>query len=65
MNVSCDNVVFIADLFYTGRKLKTMAAPVRNSFRLVLMEIKRTYFDHGLRELMREKYFLIGIVFGR
>ena len=39
--------------------------PHKEFFRLVLMEIKSTYFDHGLQELMRENYTLIGIIFGR
>ena len=50
---------FVADLFGSVRKPKTMVVPARNSLRLVLMEIKSTYFDPGLRELTREDCALI------
>lgn len=65
LNVSSDHVVFIADLFYKWQEAQDYGGPRKDFFRLVLMEIKRTCFDHGLRELMREKYFLIGIILGR
>lgn len=38
--------------------------PRKEFFRLVLTEIKETYFDKGLRELLREKYVAIGIILG-
>ena len=38
--------------------------PRKEFFRLILAEIKETYFDKGLRVLLREKYLPIGIILG-
>ena len=64
LNVSCDNVVFIADLFYTGRKLKTMAGPTRNSFVLFWWRLKRLTLIMVERTDERKVLF-DWIVFGR
>ena len=36
--------------------------PGKEFFGLILGEIKETYFDNGLRELLREKYETFGII---
>ena len=38
--------------------------PRKEFFRLVLAQIKETFFDRGLREMLREKYVAVGIVLG-
>ena len=38
--------------------------PRKEFFRLIMMEIKDKYFDHGFRELLHEDYEVIGKIFG-
>lgn len=39
--------------------------PRKEFFRLILREIKETYFDHGLREIFSDNYLTVGIVLGK
>jgi hypothetical protein len=39
--------------------------PRKEFFRLILAQIKETYFDNSIRELLREKYVTIGIILGK
>ena len=38
--------------------------PRKEFFRVLLQDIKEKYFDHGLRELLKEDYKEIGKIFG-
>ena len=39
--------------------------PRKEFFQLVLAAIKEKYFDHGLREHMKEDYITIGKIFSK
>ena len=39
--------------------------PRKEFFRQILKEIQEQFFNHGLRELLHEKYFTIGVIFGK
>ena len=39
--------------------------PRREFFRLILAEIKEKYFDKGLRELLADDYYVVGVIMGR
>lgn len=39
--------------------------PRKEFFQLILREIKDTYFDNGLREILSDKYLTVGMVLGK
>jgi len=39
--------------------------PRKEFFRLALSEIKKKYFDQGIREHLFEDYFMVGLIMGK
>lgn len=57
--------IFLFYMFHQHiQSAQDFGGPRKEFFRLVLREIKEIYFDNGLRELLSEKYYIIGIIFG-
>lgn len=52
-------------LCFFNQVAEDYGGPRKEFFRLVLNEIKDTFFDKGLRNLLSEKYVPVGILLGK
>jgi len=51
-------------LFLFSQVACDYGGPQREFFRLILAEIKEKYFDKGIRELLADDYYTVGVIMG-
>jgi hypothetical protein len=56
------NAQSLLKVFFYILVAEDYGGPRKEFFRLVLAQIKETFFDKGLRKMLREKYVAVGIV---
>ncbi|XP_028415611.1 uncharacterized protein LOC114538969 [Dendronephthya gigantea] len=59
-----DNLFLTLCVQFYGEQAQDYGGPRREFFRLALREIKEKYFDHGLRELLKDEYEIVGTIMG-
>ena len=63
---TCGALVFhLLSFVYLPQVAADYGGPRKEFFRLIMIEIKEKYFDHGLRELLAPDYETVGKVFGK
>lgn len=49
----------------THEVARDFGGPRKEFFRLVLSEIKKKYFHQGVRELLPDNYYMVGLILGK
>ena len=57
-----EDVQLTLEVSFYGENAQDAGSPRREFFRLCLQEIKKTYFDNGLKEHLSEDYKIIGLI---
>lgn len=51
-------------VYFFSQIARDYGGPRREFFRLILAEIKEKYFDKGIRELLADDYYPVGVIMG-
>jgi hypothetical protein len=57
-----EDVQLTLEVSFYGENAQDAGGPRKEFFRLCLQEIKKTYFDNGLKEHLSEDYQIIGLI---
>lgn len=58
-------ITHVNSLIIILQSAEDYGGPRKEFFRLALLEIKKKYFDQGIREHLCEDYFMVGLIMGK
>ncbi|XP_022780955.1 uncharacterized protein LOC111322165 isoform X1 [Stylophora pistillata] len=59
-----ENLRLTLEVSFYGEKARDYGGPRREFFRLTLTAIKEKYFDNGIRDLLADEYYIVGVIIG-
>lgn len=59
-----ENLRLTLEVSFYGEKACDYGGPRREFFRLTLTAIKEKYFDNGIRDLLADEYYIVGVIIG-
>lgn len=59
-----ENLRLTLEVSFYGEKARDYGGPRREFFRLTLTAIKEKYFDNGIRDLLADDYYIVGVIIG-